>query len=53
LLEEYAYTIVYKAEKKNVNADSLSRHPAVMTVLLTSKKKQHKILKQMHECPVG
>ena len=53
LLEEYDYTIVYKAGKKNVNADALSRHPSVMTVLIASKEKQQKILKEMHECPIG
>jgi hypothetical protein len=29
LLEEFDYTIVYKAGKKNVNADALSRSPVV------------------------
>ena len=53
LLEEYDYTIVYKAGKKNVNADALSRNPVVMTVMITSKEKQQKILKEMHECPIG
>ena len=33
LLEEHDYTIAYKAGKKNVNADALSRNPIVMTVL--------------------
>jgi hypothetical protein len=53
LLEEYDYTIVYKAGKKNVNADALSRNPVVMTVLIASKEKQQKILNGMHECPIG
>ena len=53
LLEEYVYTVVYKAGKKNVNADALSRNPVVMTVMITSNEKQQKILKEMHECPVG
>jgi len=39
LLEEYDYTIAYKAGKKNVNADALSRNPDVMTVVITSKEK--------------
>ena len=52
LLEEYTYTVVYKAGKKNVNADALRRNPAVMTVMITSNEKQQKILKEMHECPV-
>jgi hypothetical protein len=52
LLEKYDYTIEYKAGKKNVNADALSRNPVVMTVMITSKEKQQKILKEMHECPV-
>ena len=39
LLEEYDYTIVYKAGKKNVNADALSRNPLVMTVMIASKEK--------------
>ena len=53
LLEEYDYTIAYKAGKKNVNADALSRNPVIMTVMITSKEKQRKILKEMHECPIG
>ena len=53
LLEEYDYTIACKAGKKNVNANALSRNPVVMTVMITSKEKQRKILKEMHECPVG
>ena len=53
LLEEYNYTIVYKAGKKNVNAVAMSRNPSVRTVLIASKEKQQKILKQMHECPIG
>jgi hypothetical protein len=53
LLEEYNYTISYKAGKRNVNADALSRNPVVMTVMIASKEKQNKILKEMHECPVG
>ena len=38
LSEEYDYTIAYKAGKKNVNADALSRNPVVMTVMITSKE---------------
>ena len=53
LLEEYAYTDVYTAGKKNVNADALSRSPVVMTVTMTSNERQQRILKEMHECPVG
>jgi len=53
LLEEYDYTVVYKAGKKNVNADALSRHPVVMSVLIASKENQQKIVKEMHECPIG
>ena len=53
LLEEYNYTIEYNAGKRNVNDDALSRNPVVMTVLITSKEKQTKILKEMHECPIG
>jgi len=40
LLEEYDYMIAYKAGKKNVNADALSRNPVVMTVMITLKEKQ-------------
>ena len=36
-----------------MNADVLSRNPVVMTVLTASKEKQQKILKEMHECPIG
>ena len=53
LLEEFDYTMEYKARKKNVNADALRRNPVVMTVMIASKEKQQKILKEMHECPIG
>ena len=53
LLEECDCTIAYKTGKRNVNADALSTNPAVMTILITSKGKQQKILKEMHECPIG
>jgi hypothetical protein len=36
-----------------VNADALSRNPVVMTVMMPSKEKQQRILKEMHECPIG
>jgi hypothetical protein len=36
-----------------VNADALSRNPVVMTVMIASKEKQQKILKDMRECPIG
>jgi hypothetical protein len=41
LLEEYDYNIEYKAGKRNVNADALSRNPTAMTVL-TSKENRSK-----------
>ena len=53
LLEEYDYTIVYKAGKRNVNADALSRNSVILIVMITSKEKQKKILKEMHEFPIG
>ena len=53
MLEECDYTIAYKTGNRNVNADALSRNPAVMTILITSKGKQQKISKEMHECPIG
>ena len=53
LLEEFHYTIEYKAGKKNVNADALSRNPVVLTTMIASKEKQQKILQEMHECPIG
>jgi hypothetical protein len=53
LLEEFDYSIEYKAGKKNVNADALSRNPIVLTTKNTSKEKQQKILQEMHECPIG
>jgi hypothetical protein len=53
LLEKYDYTVEYKAGKRNVNADALSRNPVVMTVMIASKEKQNKILKEMYECPIG
>jgi len=36
-----------------VNADALSRNPVVITVMIAFKEKQQKILKEMHECPIG
>ena len=42
LMLEYDYMTVYMAGKKNVIADALSRNPVVMTVLITSKKKNRK-----------
>jgi len=53
LLEEFHYTIEYKAGKKNVNADSLSRNPVVLTTIIASKEKQQKILQEVNECPIG
>jgi hypothetical protein len=49
LLEEFDYTVQYKAGKKNVNADALSRNPVLLTTMITSKEKQQ----EMHECPIG
>jgi hypothetical protein len=53
LLVEYDCSIEYKAGKRIVNADALSRNPVVMIVIITSKEKPIKILKEMHECPIG
>jgi len=53
LLEEFHYAIEYKAGKKNVNVDALSRNPVVLTTMVASKEKQQKILQEMHECPIG
>jgi len=52
-LEVYDYTIEYKAGKKNVNADALNRNPVLMTVMITLREKQRKILKEKHECHKG
>ena len=52
-MEKFDYTVEYKAGKENVNAGALSRNSVVMIVVITSKEKQQKILKEMHECPVG
>jgi len=41
-LEELDYTIEYKAGKKDVNADTLSSNPMVMTALITSEEKKNK-----------
>jgi hypothetical protein len=43
----------YKARKSNVNADTLSRNPVVMTVMIASKEKQKKISIETHECQIG
>ena len=53
LLLQYDYTNEYKEGKRNINADYLSRNPVVMTIVVPSKEKQKKILKEMHECPTG
>jgi hypothetical protein len=53
LLEEFDYTIEYKAGKRNVNADALRRNPVAMTTMIASKEKQQKILQEMYECPIG
>jgi hypothetical protein len=53
LLEESHYTMEYKAGKKNVNADVLSRNPIVLTTMIAYKEKQQKILQEMLECPIG
>jgi hypothetical protein len=53
LLEEFDYDIQYKAGKKNVNADALSRYPVVLTTMIASKEKQQRILQEMHLCPIG
>jgi hypothetical protein len=52
LLEEFNYTVQYKAGKKNVCADALSRNPVVLTTMITSKEKQQKILQEIHEFPI-
>jgi hypothetical protein len=57
LLEEYQFEIVYRAGVKNVNADALSRYPIVGGIQTTnqeiSEERKLKLLKEMHECPVG
>ena len=57
LLEEYQFKIVYKAGVKNVNADALSRYPIVCGVQANeqeiSEERKLKLLKEMHECPIG
>ncbi|KAJ4430359.1 hypothetical protein ANN_22575 [Periplaneta americana] len=56
LLEEYQYTVQYKAGKQNTNADALSRNPQLCALIseeeLTDERK-NKIIKQIHVCPVG
>jgi hypothetical protein len=61
LLEEYDFEVVYKPGKQNVNADSLSRYPEVNlnelgdlppTVML-EKDRKLKIIREMHDCPIG
>lgn len=56
LLEEYQYTIQYKAGKRNTNSDALSRDPSLCMLItedeLTEERKQ-KIIKEMHSDPIG
>jgi hypothetical protein len=40
-------------QRKNANADALSRNPLVMTVMIALKEKQREILNEIHECPIG
>jgi hypothetical protein len=37
-LEEFDYTIQYKAGKRNVNGDALSRNTVVLTTMIASKE---------------
>lgn len=57
LLEEYQFNVVYKAGKKNVNADALSRYPVVGNMQKNNKEipeeRKLKLLQEMHECPIG
>jgi len=39
LLEEFHYTTEYKTGKKNINADALSRNPAVLTTMIAFREK--------------
>jgi hypothetical protein len=57
LLEKYQFEIVYRAGVKNVNADALSRYPIVGGTQISnqeiSEERKLKLLKEMHECPIG
>ena len=44
LLEKFNYTIKYKASKRNVNVNALSKNPVVLTTIVASKEKQQRIL---------
>jgi len=52
LLAEYDFDIVYRAGKKHCNADCLSRYPEVNLNTL-DKERQQKIIREMHDCPIG
>lgn len=55
LLAEFDFEIIYKAGKRNCNADCLSRYPQANVVRkqdLTPEKKIQ-IIKEFHDCPVG
>ena len=52
LLAEYDFEIVYRAGKKNCNADCLSRYPEVNVNTIDVERKQ-KIIHEMHDCPIG
>jgi hypothetical protein len=56
LKKEYDYEIQYRAGQKNCNADSLSRYPIeclnVNKEEISEERKQ-KIIKEMHNCPIG
>jgi hypothetical protein len=51
------YKIVYKPEKQNVNADSLSRYPEVhlcdMQEPEMNEERKQKIISEIHDCPIS
>ncbi|KAJ9582111.1 hypothetical protein L9F63_003567, partial [Diploptera punctata] len=55
-LSEFEFEIHYRAGKRHVNADSLSRHPVECCTLdnthLTEDRKKE-IIKEFHSCPIG
>lgn len=55
LLEEYDFEVVHKAGKRHVNEDCLSRITlfAKLEAESIDEDRKIKLIKEMHECPIG
>jgi hypothetical protein len=52
LLAEYGFDIMYRAGKKHCIADCLSRYSEINLNTL-DEEKQQKVIREMHDCPIG